>query len=321
MKSLRWFAAAAVFVCASIPLGASAADRKVVKVIVPYAAGGNIDTMARLFSKRVGEILDETWVVDNHGGANGIIGAGMVARAAPDGSTLLFNGEVHAMVPLFVKKVPYDPIKDFQPIARLARSPLVFVVTPTVKANNLAELVADMKARPSDYSFAISGAGTSPNIGAESFKYRTGTKAIIVNYRGTGPAILDVAGGHTNLMMVAPPAAMQMVRTGKLKALAVTSDQRFAGAPGVPSAAESGLPGFEVATSFGFWGPKGLPKDMLTRLTNAMRAAAEDPALIAAANELGVDTMWESPELFAKNLQAEFQQNQAILEKAGVKPE
>ncbi len=299
--------------------GAVHAQGKVVRIIVPYAPGGNIDTMARLYSKRLGELLNETWVVENRSGANGVIGANFVAHAAPDGSTLLFNGEVHSMVPLFVKNVPYDPIKDFQPIARLASSPLVFVVNPSVKANNLAELVTDIKADPGKYSFAISGAGTSPQMGAERFKYKTGTSVLTVTYRGTGPAILDLAGGHVNMMIVAPPAAMQMVRTGKLKALAVTSEKRFEGAAGVPSAAEAGLPGFEVSTSFGYWGPKGMPKDVVTRFSNAMRTASEDPALMAAARELGVETMWESPEDLSESIRIEFDNNQKILLETGVK--
>lgn len=318
LRRLLVLAALAAPALAALP---AHAQHKVIRIIVPYAPGGNIDTMARLYSKKLAEILNETWVVENRSGANGVIGSGAVAHAAPDGATLLFNGEVHSMVPLFVKNVPYDPIKDFQPIARLASSPLVFVVNPSVKADNLADLVADIKADPSKYTFAISGAGTSPHVGAERFKYRTTTTPMIVNYRGTGPAILDLAGGHVNMMMVAPPAVMQMVRTGKLKALAVTSSKRFSGAPGVPSAPEAGLPDFEVSTSFGYWAPKGLPKEMLERYSQAMKTASEDPAIVAAARELGVETMWESPDAFVKSIRTDFDANQKILVQAGVKPE
>jgi len=314
----RWIAAALL----AAPAWVHAADGRVVRVIVPYSPGGNIDTMGRLFSKKMAEILHETWVVENRSGANGVIGTNAVAHAPADGSVILFSGEVHAMVPLFVKNVPYDPIKDFQPIARLASAPLVFVANPAqVKANNLADLVKDIKTEPDKYRFAISGSGTSPQVGAEKFKAQTGTDVMIVNYRGTGPAILDVVGGHVNLMMLAPPVAMQQVRGGKLKALAVASDKPFHGAPGVPTSTESGLPGFEVGTSFGYWGPKNLSKEMLERYSAAARQAAQDPAMIAAVREIGAEPLWESPEAFAASLEAEYRSNRDMLQKAGVKPE
>jgi tripartite-type tricarboxylate transporter receptor subunit TctC len=298
------------------------AQANLVKVVVPYAPGGNIDALARLYAKEISKILGENWIVENIGGANGVIGTKHVAVAKPDGKTLLFSADVHSMAPLVIKNVPYDPIKDFTPIARVATAPLVFVVNPDkVKANNLTELVKAINANPADYSFASSGLGSSPQMGAEIFQVKTGTKVLEVPYKGTGPAITDLVGGHVTMMFVTPVAAMPLVRSGHLKALAITSAKRFETAAEVPTTAEAGLPDFIVVNSYGFWGPKGLPKDVLDRLSKAMRQASDVPELKKLLLDLGASATWESPDDFSKHIKAEFLNNQAILKHAGVKPE
>jgi tripartite-type tricarboxylate transporter receptor subunit TctC len=300
----------------------SHAQGRVVRVIVPYAAGGNIDNIGRAYVKHLRETFNENWIVENISGGSGVIGTERVARSAPDGTTLLFSADVHSMAPLVIKNVPYDPIKDFQPIALVAKAPLVFVVNAAaVRAGNLKELVEEIKGEEERYSFAIGALGSATHLGAEIFKSRAGLNVLTVAYRGTGPAINDLAGGHVTLMTVAPLAAMPLVRAGKLRALAITAPQRFEGAPDVPTAEEAGMPGFEVINSYGFWGPTGLRNDQITRLSDALRKAANDPELKKRMLDLGVAAHWESPQAFEKHIQTEFTRYRAIFEKAGVKPE
>jgi tripartite-type tricarboxylate transporter receptor subunit TctC len=250
-----------------------------------------------------------------------VIGTERVARAAPDGTTLLFSADVHSMARLVMKNVPYDPIKDFQPVALVAKAPLVFVVNAAaVRAKDLKELVEEIKRDEKRHSFAVGALGSSVHLGAEIFKSRAGLNVLTVLYRGTGPALNDLAGGHVTLM-TAPMAAMPLVRAGKLRALAVTAPQRFEGAPDVPTAEEAGMPGFEVINSYGFWGPMGLRTDQITRLSEALRKAANDPELNKRLLDLGISAHWESPQAFEKHIQTEFARYRAIFEKAGVKPE
>jgi len=318
LKYLRILALAML----SFPTLSSAADSRMVRVVVPYAPGGNVDAIARFYARQLGTLLNETWVVENISGANAVIGTTHVANAKADGATLLFSADVHSMVPLIVKNVPYDPIKDFQPISRLASAPLLFVVNPQqVRAHDLAELERDIKADPTKYSFAMSGAGSSPQLGAESFKSRIGVNVLTVNYRGTGPAIQDVAGGHVNMMVVTPLAALPLVRAGRLKALAITAEQRFAIASEVPTTQEAGMPGFLLTNSYGFWAPRGIPAEALKRLSDAMQRVNGDAKVQASLRELGVEAMWETPDSFAQHIRKEYEHNRKLLSAAGIKPE
>ncbi|MDO9434394.1 tripartite tricarboxylate transporter substrate binding protein [Hydrogenophaga sp.] len=320
MNFRRVFCTAALI--AALPFASAQAQNRIVRVIVPYAPGGNIDVIARTFSKELGELMEETWIVENVPGANGAIGTERVARSAPNGTTLLFSADVHSMLPLVVKKVPYDPIKDFTPVALVAKAPLLFVVNAQkVKANDLKELVTEIQAAPANFTFAISGAGSSPQLAAEMFKVRTKLDLMSVNYKGTGPAVTDVAAGHVTMMAVTPLAALNLARAGKLKALAVTSPTRFEGAPEIPTTAEAGMPGYEVLNSYGFWGPANLPADQLARLSEAMRKTAQSAKMKQRLLELGVMSTWESPKDFEKHIVTEFDRNRKIYEGAGIKPE
>jgi len=320
-RKLLCQAAMTTLVCL-LPLTAAQAQNRMVRVIVPYAAGGNIDVIARTFSKEMGELLNETWIVENVPGAHGTIGTERVAKAPPNAATLLFSADVHSMVPLVVKKVPYDPIKDFTPVSLVAKAPLLFVVNAEkVKANNLKELVTEIESAPKNHSFAISGAGSSPQLAAEVFKARTKLDVMSVGYKGTGPAVNDVAAGHVTMMVVSPLAALGLARAGKLKALAVTSPQRFEGAPEVPTAAESGMPGYEILNSYGFWGPKGLPADQLSRLSEGMRQVSNNLRVKQRLIELGVMATWESPQAFEKHILTEFERNRKTYTAAGIQPE
>ena len=312
-----------VFVALMLLLPALAsAQGRLVKVVVPYAPGGNVDVIGRVYARKAGELLKENWIVENLSGGSGTIGTNAVAKSTPDGATLLFAPDAHTIARLVVKNVPYDPLKDFVAIARVAEAPLMFIVNPAkVRAQNLTELAAEVSANPMQFSFAISGLGTSPHLGAEAFRLRVAKDILIVPYRGTGPAVNDVMGGQVTMMVVAPLAAMQLVRSGKLRALAVTAPKRFEGIPDVPTTEEAGMKDFIFMNSYGFWGPKALLEDQVARINAAMRLASESPDIRRRLLDLGVSAIWETPEAFASHALTEFQANSRIFQQAGVKPE
>ena len=305
-----------------LSFGYSIAQSNIVKVIVPYAPGGNVDNIARVYSKFISEKFNENWIVENISGANGVIGASHVAKSKPDGRTLLFSADVHSMASLVIKYVPYDAINDFIPISLVAKAPLIFVVNPdSVRAGNLTQLIDEIKSNPEKYNFAISGSGSSPQLGAEIFKSKTNLPLATINYRGTGPAVTDLAGGHVNLMVVTPLAVMPLIKAGKLRALAVTSKNRFLPLPDIPSTAESGMPGFELENSYGFWGPKGVPSSQIMKISQQLKQVSEDAELQKRLLELGVNASWESSEDTVKHIAREFKRNKEIYLKANVKPE
>ncbi len=278
-----------------------------VKVVVPYAPGGNIDVIGRIYAKKISELLKESWIVENISGGSGTIGTYSVAKSAPDGKTLMFAADAHSTARLVVKNVPYDPLGDFVAIARVAESPLVFIVNPAqVRARDLAELATDIKVDPKRYSFAISALGSLPHLAAVAFCARVDADVLIVPYRGTGPAVNDVASGQVNMMLVSPLAVMQLVRVGRLRALAVAAPRRIAGAPDVPTTEEAGMADFLSRTRTAFGDRRDLPKS---------------PDLRQRLLDLGVTSIWETPEAFSRYASKELERNRRILEKAGVKPE
>ena len=318
MRKVLCISAVLMFLLPSLVM----AQGRLIKVVVPYAPGGTIDVIARIYAQKVEELLKEKWIIENLSGGSGTIGSHAVAKAAPDGATLLFTVDAHSVARLVIKNVPYDPLTDFVPIARVAEVTLVFVVNPAqIRARNLTELVADIKADPKRFSFAIPGLGSTPHLAAEVFRSRVNADILIVPYRGTSPAVNDVVSGQVNMMVVPPLVSMQLVRSGKLRALAVTSPRRFEGAPEVPTTEEAGMPNYLFQASYGFWGPKGLPKDIVTRINSAMRQASENPDLRRRLLDLGVSAMWETPEAIAANALADLQNNGRILQQAGGKPE
>jgi tripartite-type tricarboxylate transporter receptor subunit TctC len=311
----------AIALCCA-PMLVFAQSSRPVRVIVPYAAGGPLDTIARLYAQQLGENLGEKWFVENISGGNGVIGTAVVARSVPDGSTLLFSADVHNMARLVMKNVPYDPVTDFTPISQVARAPLFFVVNPSrVRATNLTELVTEIRADPKKYAFAISGLGSATHIGAEMFRVRSGVDILTVPYRGTGPAVTDLMGGQVSMMVVTPLPVIGLVKTGKLKALAVTAAQRFEGAPDVPTTDEAGMPGFHLSNSYGFWGPKGMSRETVARISKVLKQIAENPERKRRLLELGMEAMWDSPEIFAKHIAEDLNGKARVLKGAGVEPE
>lgn len=304
-------------------VAADATKSRPVKVVVPFAPGGNIDAIGRLFAAHISEAQGESWIVENISGGNGIIGTQALGKMPADGHSLLFVADAHAMAPLLIKNVPYDPIKDFEPVARVARAPLLLIANPAkVKANNLRELMSDMRANPKTHAFSNGGVGTWPHLAGEIFRFRAGEVDVPnVAYRGTGPAMAAVVSGEATLMFISPLAAMPLVRAGRLRALAVTSQERFEGAQDVPTADEAGLADFNFVNSYAFWAPKGISRDVLIRVSAAIRKVTENKQLRQRLLDLGVSINFEPPEVFARQVAEESQRTLHIVKRIGLQPQ
>lgn len=306
----------------SLPTLSHAADR-LVRVIVPYGAGGDIDTLARIFSEKMGALLNENWIVENVPGGNGRIGTNRVLQANADGSTLLFSSSIHYLAPLVTSGIPYDPIADFVPVGPVVRTPVVMMASPTlVKADRLNDVIAAMKATPGKYTFAHPGRGASGHIAAEVFMDAANVQGTLVPYNGTGQAVVDVMGGSVSFVFVTPLLASHHAGSGKLKPIVTTAQARLEGPlKNVPTTTEVGLPGFATKNVYGFWARKGLPPAELARLSNALRKVAELPDVKQRLVPQGMPPTWESPATFAQAIEAEFKSTREVLMKAGVKPE
>ena len=279
---------------------------KPIKIVVPTAAGGGNDAMARIVAQKLNERLKWTVIVDNKAGGNGAIASDAVAKSAPDGYTILFGYiATHGINPA-VSKVSYDPVKDFEPIAQVAEAQGVLIVNPSLKAKNVAELVALAKAKPGSLSYASAGNGTAPHIAGELFKQMTGTDILHVPYKGSAPGVTDTLAGTTQMMFPSLIAASGFIKSGKVRALAVTGKKRSALYPDLPTLDESGVKGFEVVQWYGFLAPAKTPKDIVARLNTEIVAVLRDPEVVKKLAEQGADVVTGSPEQFGKLVQSEL---------------
>jgi tripartite-type tricarboxylate transporter receptor subunit TctC len=302
------------------PEVASAQQSRNVRLVVPAAPGGAIDAIGRLYADRLKEALGQSWVVENRAGASNTLGAAEVARAAADGTTLLTNADIHLMAKHVMKQVPYDPIADFSPISRLATSPMVFVGHPGRTPTDLGALAAEMKAAPDKHTYSNSGLGSMGHLASASFNTRIGVSTVIVTYRGTAPALTDVIGGQTTLMVAPLGSALQQIQAGSLRAFAVMSERRAPQLPSVPTVAEAGFPGLTFVLWYAMWGPKGMPPDLVTQLNAAVQAASKHPDLVQKLAALGAEPVTETPAEFAHFLAAESMRSAEIAKVAGILP-
>jgi len=307
---------------ASVPLSgtASAQQGRAVRLIVPTAPGGNIDVIGRIFADRIKDILGQSWVVENRPGASNTLGAAEVARAAPDGATLLTNADIHLMARHVMKQVSYDPVADFSPISRLATSPLVLVGHPGKTPADLAALATEMKANPDKHTYSNSGLGSMGHLATASFNNSVGVKAVIVTYRGTAPALNDVLGGQTTLMVAPLGSALQQIQAGGLRAFAVMSERRSSQLPSVPTIGEAGLPGLNFMLWYAVWGPNGMPSELVTELNTAVQTASKQPELVQRLAALGAEPVIETASAFAAFLATEAARSAEIAKVAGITP-
>ena len=308
-----------VLALAAAPALAQYPDRPV-KVIVPFVAGGGGDTLARTVTNRLAVELKQPVVIDNRAGAGGNLGAEIAARALPDGYTLFYgtNG-THAINQALYKKLPFDPVKDFAPISRLTRIAAILVVNPALPVKSVAELIDFMKKNPGKVTFASAGNGTTSHLASELFKSMAGVDIVHVPYKGGAPAITDLIGGQVAMMIEVMPNAYQHVKAGKLRALAVTTAQRSAVAPDIPTIAESGLAGYEVSAWDGLWAPAGTPPAIIDKLNVAIRKSLEDPAIIDSLFQRGAEPIPGPPGALGAHVVSETTRWAKVVADSGAK--
>lgn len=283
---LAWGGAALVASPAALAQGKF--PQRPITLVVPTAPGGSTDFTARLVSDQLSRALGQPVIVDNKPGASGNIGNQFVARAKPDGYTLLVSySGYHVGNPHLFKQAGWDPIKDFAPVAMMTRAPQVIAVSPKLPANNLRELIAYAKANPGKLNYASSGNGSIQHIAGELFKQLTGTFITHIPYRGSGPAVQDLMGGQVDIFITTPAGVVSQIQGGRLKGLAVTSKQRLSSLPSVPTAAESGLKGYELDSWFALYAPAGTPADIVQQLNAEVNKILLSPEARKKAEDSG----------------------------------
>ena len=322
-NSKRIFVTLVALMC-TVGLPAIAQDKwpsKPIKYIVPFPAGGTTDILARLISQKLSTALGQPVVVENKAGAGGNIGSDFVAKSAPDGYTIL-GGTIssHAINVSMYSNMPYDPIKDFAAITLIGTNANVLVIDPKNPAKDVKELIAQAKAKPGAMSFASAGNGTSQHLSGELFKAMAGLQMEHIPYKGSAPAIQDVMAGQVPMMFDTTVVAGPHVRSGNVRALAVTSSKRVKGMENIPTMAEAGVPGYELVSWQGVFAPAGTPKAIITRLNAELVKIIAMPDIRERLDSLGVDPVANSPEEFAAFQKAEIAKWAKVIKDAGIKP-
>ena len=290
------------------------------RILVGAPAGGSTDTLARTLAAELGRLLGRTVIVENRPGAGGNIAAEAVAKAAPDGNTLLMSFTSHAINASLYPSLPFDPVRDFTPLTCVATSPSVLVAHPSVPAKDVRELIALAKAKPGKLNFAIGAVGSSLHLAGDLFKMQSGVFIVNIPYRGTAPAIQDVIAGQVELMFAAIGNAQAQVKAGKLKALGVTSARRLPAFPDVPAIAEV-LPGYESSAWFGLFGPARMSPELTRRISDAARQAIATADVRKRLESEGSVPVGNSPEEFSRFVQGEIQRWARVVKFSGAKPE
>jgi len=319
--SLRGFATLCVVAVASLATMAIAQPypNRPIKMIVPFAPGGATDIIARTVAQKLSDRMGQPVVVENKPGAGTTVGNAEVAKARPDGYTLLFAPTPFVISQVVYPTLPYDPRKDFAPVSLLATSPFILVTNASITARNVGELVAQAKAKPGALTFCSAGNGTVPHLAGELFKLRAGVDIVHVPYKGGGPAIVDLVGGQVNMMFATPIEVAQHVQSGKLRVLATTSLKRLPAFADVPTLDESGYPGFEVASFFGVLAPAGTPSDIVARLAADLATVMELPDVRERFAAQSADANVQGPEAFGKFLEAQRVKWADIVKRSGAK--
>jgi tripartite-type tricarboxylate transporter receptor subunit TctC len=295
---------------------------KPVKWIVPYPPGGSTDILARIIGQKLSERIAQPVVIENRAGAGGNIGTNYVAKSTPDGYTIVMaNIGPISINPSLYRNLPYDPEKDLAPITLLMSVPNLIVVNPNLPARSVKEFIQFAKAQPKPVSYATPGIGTSLHLAGELFAITAGIPLAHVPYKGSGPALTDTVGGHVPIMFDNMPSALQMVKAGKLRALAITSSQRSSLLPDVPTVAESGLPGYEVTGWFGVMGPSNMPPAIVARLNAEFSAILQAPDVRMKILEMGGIISGAGPEPFGRFIRTETEKWQKVVQSANIRPE
>jgi tripartite-type tricarboxylate transporter receptor subunit TctC len=316
---MRAMLGVAALAALTLPAAAQEWPAKQVNFIVPFSAGGTTDLFGRLLAQHMQKNFGQPFIVENRAGAGGNLGAAAVAKAAPDGYTFLVGTvSTHAINPFLYSKLPYDTVKDFAPVSLIARLPNILVVHPSLPVNNVQELVAYLKANPDKLSYGSSGAGTSIHLAAELFKIRTGTTMTHVPFRSSGDIMNNLTGGHINLAFDNITLAWPQVKAGRLRALAVSSTERSAIAPDVPTVADT-IPGFEATSWHGVFAPAGTPKPIVDKMAAEMKRILELPDVKDKLFEIGAVASPMTPEDFGKFIDGERAKWADVVKASGAK--
>ena len=313
--------AALAFVVWVHTCGAAYPDRPI-RLVVPVAPGGAVDVVGRLIGQKLSGILGQNVVIDNRAGANYIIGSEIVARSLPDGYTLLFTAGAHTINPVVHRKLPYDTVRDFTPIAHVANSTgLVIVVHPSFPAKSLKELIGIARASPGKVNYASAGFGNLTHIAGELFQVMAQVKLTHVPYKSAGPAVNDLLAGHIPLMFGPSPVVVPMVQGGRLRPLAFTSLKRTPQLPDVPTVDELGVKGYEATGWYGVHGPRGMPKALVDRLNAAARQIVQMPDILERFTALNLEPVSTTPQEFAQFIKADLLKYADIAKRANIQPE
>jgi tripartite-type tricarboxylate transporter receptor subunit TctC len=318
------FAATLILIASLVLAGAAFCQdypAKPIRLVVPFAPGGGVDITARLLAQSLSVNLGQQIVIDNRGGAGGIVGMEIVARAAPDGYTLLMSHVGFTAMPGLYKKLPFDPVNDFTGVVVAISGVYVLVVNPAVPVKSVQELIAYAKANPGKLSFASAGSGSSIHLAGELFKSMAGLDLLHVPYKGAAPALTDVVAGEVQMMFGTATNTLPMVKAGKLRALAVTSAKRSALAPELPTVAESGLPGFEVVGWYGLAAPAKTPHPLVARINADTNRALQSPDLIERLRVQGLEPLGSTPEEATALIRNDVARWTKVIRDAGIQPQ
>jgi tripartite-type tricarboxylate transporter receptor subunit TctC len=306
-------AAIAMFILSGL---CSAQSEKPLTIVVPTAAGGGNDAMARTIGQKLGVMLNRTVIVENKAGANGALASEFVAKAAPDGNTLMFGYiATHAMNPA-LQKLRYDPVKDFEPVGLVGYSPTLMVVNPSLKVKDVKDLIRVLKEKPDEYSFASAGNGTAPHFAAELFKISSQTSILHVPYKGSAPAINDTIGGQTQIMFPSLLTGVPFVKTNRLQALAIAGNKRSPLLPDVPTLKEQGIAGVEVDQWYAIFAPAKTPKDMVVKLNQVLNKVLEDKEIIKRIEGHGADVEASTPEQLGEIVRKDLVKWRQVVQRA-----
>ncbi|QYY29890.1 tripartite tricarboxylate transporter substrate binding protein [Cupriavidus pinatubonensis] len=316
--AIACLAGASFALCGMMPAAAQSWPEKPVTVVVPFASGGTTDIIARTIGQKMGESLRQPVVVDNRPGAGGTLGASNVARATPDGYTLLLATVAHTMAPGIYKKLPYDFTRDLVPVGLVALTPNVLLVSASMPVKSVAELIAYIKSHPGKVNYGSAGPGSTEHLSGELLRSMTGTDIVHVPYKGGAPMMTDLIAGQIQMAVETSPSAAPHVRSGKLRALAVTTAKRSPAYPGVPTLDESGIKGYEVTTWYALMAPRGTPETVTRRLGTELAKALQQPDVLKRFEEQGVTAGDMTPAKLAEFIRQETERWGRVSKTAGV---
>ena len=321
MNKIKYLLTYFVLSAMALPVLAQNYPTRAVRLVVPSSPGGGTDISARILAPQLTQFLGQQVVVENRPGAGTMIGGDVVARAAPDGYTLLMGISTLAINPAMYKKVPYDALKDFAPISQAVSLSNVLVVHPSLPVRNVKDFIALVKPRPGQVNFASAGVGTSPHLSMELFLVMANLKMLHVPYKGSGPGVTDLVAGHVPAMMPNMLSAQPHIKSGRLRALGVTGSKRAPGADDIPTIAEAGVPGYEAVQWYGLLAPAGTSRDIVSKLHAGAVRALQNPDVRQRLLNDGAEPVGNSPEEFATYLRAETTKWAKVVQAAGIKPE